>query len=124
MTYRIGDTLFNAVGKPGVMVGRSEDGESLRIETEGENLESARHRGYINGLSPEERELYNAIVDEARAQPEVKARVEHLQEQVEAFRHDPRQQNLTRYLEAELAHTMNSTGFQSKEYVIPEIQVI
>jgi len=122
--YRIGDTLFTATGKPGVIVGRADGGTSLRIETQGEKVENVKQRGYINGLSPEEREVYNQIVDDVRASADIKARVEKLQEKVESLKLDPRQLNLTRYLEAELAHTMNTSGFQAREYIVPETQAL
>jgi hypothetical protein len=123
MGLKVGDSFFNRSGQPGVMIGRDQQTEALQIEREGPRFEKARTYGYINGLNPQERQEFEGIIDAMREKPKAIERVEWLQGQIDTMKIDPRRQVLTRYLEGELAHIMNSEGIYPRTYSVEESKV-
>ncbi len=120
MGFKVGDTYFNRDGRPGVVVGRDSASQSLNIEREGEGFEKTRAFGYINGLKEDERQTFRSILETMREKPEAAERVTWLQGQIEELKTDPRRHVLTRYLESELAHVMNTEGIYPRTYRIDE----
>lgn len=120
MGFKVGDSYFNRDGYPGVILARDQKTEQLIVEKEGPNFDRARNIGYINGLSPQERGEFDKIITEVRESKDPKERVALLQGVVEQLRSDPKKQVLTRYLEGEMAHIMNSEGISPRIFKIDE----
>lgn len=122
MGFKVGDNYFNRDGYPGVIVGRDKQ-EALMVEKQGPRFDKARNIGYINGLSPKERGEFEDIIMSMREKKDPRERVEWLQRMVEHFQTDPKKQVLTRYLEGEMAHIMNSEGIHPRIYTIDETKL-
>ena len=120
VSFNVGDTVFLQTGQPGVVVGRKEGTNELIVQKEGERFEKTRSRGFINGLSPEQRDNFNHIMDDIRKLENPRDRVSKLHSQIEKMSLDPRLHMITRYLEGELAHIMNTHAIQPKEYYVDE----
>jgi hypothetical protein len=119
----VGDTLFNADGRPGVVVGKNRQEGDLLIQRQGEQFDAARRRGYINGLPPEGRKQFNEIIDKLLNIEDSKEKVSVLSAKIQELKEDPRNHLLTKYLEGELAYLMNSSGIFPKEYKISETDI-
>lgn len=120
MVLRIGDTYFNKDGVPGALTGRDPNKGTLSVEREGENWEKSRRYGLINGMEPADRKDFNTVMDAVKEKPEALERVNFLHETIDKIKEDPRKVTLSRYLEGELAHIMNSEGIRPRVYKIDE----
>ncbi len=120
MVSRIGDSLFNREGHPGFVVNRDIKKQTLQVETEGPDWEKGRRYGFVNGLEPSQREDYENIIDQMRERSETRERVDFLHDQIETLKQDPKRGVLTRYLQGEMAHIMNSEGIAPRIYSIDE----
>ena len=119
--FRVGDTVFDRKGVPGVIVRRDPKTAELEVQVQGDKFEKARRVGYINGLTPDQRTEYNKVIEEVReGNPEPTKRVDALQSKISELKKDPKNFVLTKYLSAEQAHIMNSEHIQSKSYKIEE----
>lgn len=119
MSMRIGDTFFDHLGRPGLVTGR-DDRNRLQVETKGENYDKARGRGFINGLEAEQRQQFNEVMDQIFALKDPREKVGKLSEKIDELKNDPRNFVVTRYLESELTHLMNTEGIQPKVYLVDE----
>ncbi len=120
MGLKVGDTFFARDGRPGVVVGREQKTDRLVVEREGPRFEKARHYGFINGLSPDERKEFEALVDDARDSKSSEERILKLQGHIEEIQLDPKKQVLTRYLEGELSHLMYSNSISPRVYTVDQ----
>ncbi|RYZ53449.1 MAG: hypothetical protein EOP07_17825 [Proteobacteria bacterium] len=120
MVSRVGDSLFNRDGKAGFIVARDPKKETLQVATEGPEFEKGRRYGFINGLEPKQRQEFEQIIDTMRDKTETRERVDFLHEQIETLKQDPKRGVLTRYLQGEMAHIMNSEGVTPRIYSIDE----
>lgn len=123
MGLKVGDTYFNRDGYVGIVKERDPKNGSLVVEREGEAFEKTRAIGYINGLQPEERQEFQRIVSTMREKKDALERVNWLQGQIETMQEDPKKHVLTRYLESEMSHVMNSAGINPRSYRIDETKV-
>jgi hypothetical protein len=123
MGLKVGDNYFNRDGYPGVIVARDLKSGHLVVEKEGPNFDRARNIGYINGLSPQERGEFESIIREVREKEDPRERVSLLQGAVEQLRTDPKKQVLSRYLEGEMAHIINSEGLSPRIFTIDETKL-
>lgn len=120
MVSRIGDSLFNRDGVAGFVVNRDPKKETLQVATEGPEFEKGRRYGFINGLEPSQRKEFESIIDQMKDRDEARERVDFLHEQIETLKEDPKRGVLTRYLQGEMAHIMNSEGISPRIYSIDE----
>lgn len=124
LSYQLGDFIFSRQGTPGLIVDRRPADRSIEVKEEGQAFEKARTYGYINGLSPKDRNDYQVIIDQNREQKTPYDRVLHLQEKINDLKGDPQKLILQRYLESELAHIMNSDGVRLVSYEVNLDQLI
>ena len=117
---QIGDTVFDRAGHPGVVVARNPKNESLTVQRKGEKLEKTRRIGFINGLEPKDRKTFDSLITEIKKEKDPRNRVIKLQAKVDELKLDPRNHVVTRYLEAELAHIMNTEKINPREYTVPQ----
>lgn len=122
MSFSIGDTVFDKKGRPGTVVGR-DDKAQLVVDKKEETYQQARRRGFVNGLKEEQRVKFNEIIDQVLAKEDVHDRIDQLNEKIDEMRTDPRNHVVTRYLEAEMLHMMNSEGIHPRTYKVQELSV-
>ncbi|MFW7377614.1 MAG: hypothetical protein ACOH5I_02245 [Oligoflexus sp.] len=120
MTYQRGDLIFSRNGQPGMVMDRKPVDQSLIVQQHGEDYEKSRKYGYVNGLSPAERQDYQVAIDEARKESSPNLRVESLRKKITDLQFDPSRQVLKRYLEAEMAHIINSENIRVDQYEVDE----
>ncbi len=120
MGFKVGDSYFNRDGYPGVVLGRDPRSQALIVEKQGPEYEKTRKVGYINGLEPEQRAEFEAIINEMRTQPGTRERLGFIHQKIEGLKYDPTKQVLVRYLEGEMSHLMYSAGISPRVYTIDE----
>lgn len=113
-----GDTVFNRSGSV-LTVGKvnPQSGKAELSSAKGDPEKPLRH-GIVNGLSPDQRNSFNEILDKVRQEPDLRQRIDVLQkaiEDVEAVQTEP---HLAKYLKAEMVHLMNSSGYTPQNYSI------
>ena len=119
MGLTIGDTIFAANGKPGVVTEKDPKSGRLTVEKEGDTFEKQRRLGYVNGLPAERRGEFNQILSEVRDESDPRKQIALLTQKIEELRVDPRNHILAKYLESEMAHIMNTEGIQPRTYTVP-----
>lgn len=120
MVLRVGDALFTRDGTAGFVAKRDPEKQTLDIARSGPEYEKGRRYGFINGLEPSVRKEFEEVIDKARELDEPKERVDFLHKQIEVLKEDPRRGVLTRYLQGEMAHIMNSEGITPRIYTVDE----
>ncbi len=123
MGFKVGDSYFNRDGYPGVILDRDQKTDQLIVEKDGPNFNKTRNIGYINGLSPQERGEFESIITKVRENKDPRERVAMLQGVVEQLQNDPKKQVLSRYLEGEMSHIMNSEGISPRIFKIDETKL-
>jgi hypothetical protein len=123
MAFRVGDTVFSPSGSPSVVVGRDEAKSTLKVDQDFKAFQVATRHGLINGLAPESREQFNAIMDEVMSDSDNSERVGFLQSKIEELKVDPKNTKLVQYLEGEVRHLMNIKGIKPRFYNTEEGKV-
>lgn len=107
MRFNTGDIVFTPDGRPALVTGRKETGHIV-VDRKGEKLDKARKNGIINGLSSQDRQKFNEVVNKAKEQPAPENRVKEIQAKVDEIDGKPKNWILKRYLNGEMAYIMNS----------------
>ena len=107
MRFNTGDIVFTPDGRPALVTGRKETGHIV-VDRKGEKLDKARKNGIINGLSSQDRQKFNEVVNKAKEQPAPENRVKEIQAKVDEIDGKPQNWILKRYLNGEMAYIMNS----------------
>lgn len=116
MALKIGSATFNINGMPGVVTSQDEIKAEYVIDTDREAVRKIHKYGYINGLSVEEREQFNSVVDEIAKLEDPKEKIDELAKVVEESRSDPKNYRMTRYLESELFHQMQINNMSPRYF--------
>ncbi len=122
MSFSIGDTVFDKKGRPGTVIGRDEKAQ-LVVDQKDDAYQKARRRGFVNGLKDDQRVKFNEVIDQVLEKETTRERVDQLQEKIDELRTDPRNHAVTRYLEGEMLHMMNSEGLHPRSYKVQELSV-
>ncbi len=87
---QIGDYVAKAgiYTKPGVVTEKNEDG-SVIIDTDPESIRQYHRHTNTTGLSPEEKDQFNAIMDDIMTNPENGERINMLQQQIDGLAKEP-----------------------------------
>jgi len=118
MAGRVGDVVFMPSGRPAVVT-ESDRHSGKLVTTDDPAVVREKHRhGYINGLDVEQRNQFAAFLDRIKTIPEPEKRVEELQGRIKELSGDPSQHRLMKYLTAEMAHIMHTSGIRPKVYEI------
>ena len=124
MSVRIGDNVFIQSGVPATVKDRDQATGKLSLEADLDKVQEDTRHGYINGLSQESRGKLYAVLDEVKAASEDPSeRVEQMRAKLDELDKDPRNQQLGRYLKAEITHIMNTNALKPREYVVAEGKV-
>jgi hypothetical protein len=123
MDFRVGDSIFNVHGQPGVIKEHRRDTGEYIVDNKTMVKEGPRKFGYINGLSEPDRKSFQDIMEKVHGMSDPKERVQELKTLVDSMLGDPQRIHLHRYLQAELAHIMHSYGIKQNVYSISELAV-
>ena len=87
---QIGDYIPKAgiYTKPGVLVEKKEDG-SVVVDTDQESIKKYHRHSNTNGLSPEDKEKFNSIMDDVMKLDNNGERLNELQKCIDEIRTDP-----------------------------------
>ena len=116
----IGDMVFNGSGRPGIVVGKDSLSGELVVEDRGEKFEAARHKGYLNGLSIDDRRMFNEVIEKSKHQKNRIEKLKLISEEIDRLKKDPKNTVVTNYLEGEKAHIMHSEGISLGSYRVQE----
>jgi hypothetical protein len=116
MRINIYDTVFSGKGEPGIVIGKNPVNNTVEIEKNGPKFEAARRKGFINGLTLEDRTRFNSILNQVREIKEPNDKAVKLSETIDELRQDPNNYHLVRYLTSELAHLMYSENITPRYY--------
>ena len=89
MRFNTGDIVFTPDGRPALVTGRKETGHIV-VDRKGEKLDKARKNGIINGLSSQDRQKFNEVVNKAKEQPAPENRVKEIQAKVDEIDGKPK----------------------------------
>ena len=123
MAYRVGDTLFTQPATPATVVGRDELKATVKYDKDFKAFQVSTRHGLINGLAPETREQFNAIMDEVVSNKNNDERVEMLQRKIDELNNDPRNFKLVQYLDGEVRHIMNVKGVKPRFFNTEDFKV-
>jgi hypothetical protein len=124
MNIRPGDAVFLRSGEPGIVKDRNEITGKLKVDSDLQRVKQDMRHGFINGLTPEQREVFNTILDEVKGSTEDPGeRVTILNAKVKELEQDPKLFGLTRYVKAEMVHIMNSNNIKPREYSVQEAKL-
>lgn len=124
MNIRPGDAVFIRNGEPGIVRERDQTTGKLKVDTDIQAVKHETRHGYLNGLTPDQRQVFNTILDEAKQSSEdPSSRIAHLDAKVQELEQDPKQQGLARYVKAEMIHIMNSHNVKPREYSVQETKI-
>lgn len=120
MRVQPGDVVYDSKGRPGVVTRRDVLSGQVQAEAQGEKIDTARKYGFINGLTPEDRQQFYAIVDDINKLQNAEERVHAYSKQIEQLKEHPKNRHLVRYLTSEQAHLMFSENIVPKGYNLDE----
>jgi hypothetical protein len=124
MTVRIGDGIFVSGGVAAVVRERDPISGRLTVERETKAVQHDLRHGFINGLSVEERQQFDAVLDDIKGDSTAPAeRVAALRAKLDELEQDPHNLKLTQYLKSEMLHLMNTFNIKPKTYTVFETKV-
>jgi hypothetical protein len=109
---QIGDlvTRTGSFASPGVVVQKNDDG-SIVVDTEPLTVSEFHRYTNTSGLSEDEKDEFNNILDQIYARPNEAERVQGIEEEINRLRDQQANQNIVRYLRNQQAYLMrNSRG--------------
>ena len=111
-------------GDPLTVLERDSATGITKLDREPGNVKHNSRHGYINGLSRENRKIFNEILDDIKASTaDPEERIQKLRDHLNEIEGDPRQLILARYLRSEMVHIMNSHGLKPKEFTMHDSRV-
>jgi Na+/phosphate symporter len=99
---QVGD-MVNRAGiytKPGVVIEKNEDG-TVTIDTDAEAVKEYHRHANTTGLTPEDKERFNGIMDDIMDMSENSERLNDLQAKIDELRLDPESKKLMQALKNE-----------------------
>jgi hypothetical protein len=123
MSIKVGDTVFMRDAMPAQVIGRDKDTGQLKLEVGyTETMKSARH-GFINGMGQDQQVRFKQIMDEVGEKKDPKERAADLFSKINELEMNPKNFQLSRYLNAEYQHLINTFGIKPREYTIHNSQI-
>lgn len=123
MSYRIGDTVFLSKGQPAVTAGRDEMKGTVVLDRDEDVIRKNARHGYINGIAPERRAEFLGIMDEVKKHAEPSQRIDDLQKRIDGLKVDPKNIQFVKYLEGEMNHMINVSGYRPRMYITEEAKL-
>ncbi len=122
MSYRVGDTLFTQSAAPATIVGKDEIKGTAKYDKDFKAFQVSSRHGLLNGMEPESRDEFNAIMDQVSENKDNALRVESLRNKIEELSVDPKNFRLVQYLDGEVRHLMNVKGVKPRYFSIDEFK--
>jgi hypothetical protein len=124
LAIRPGDIIFTRQADPALVKEREPTTGVLRLDRDKDAVKEIARHGYINGIDPDKRQEFLAILDEVKGATEDPAqRIDLLKNRIELLEQDPKNSNLSRYLRSEMAHLMNVFGVKPREFSIDSFKL-
>ncbi len=124
MSLRVGDTAFMRGGSPTIVRDRDPITGKLQLESDTEKIKEDSRHGYLNGITPENRQVFYDILDQVKSDSEdPEERVTQLAGRLAELDQDPHNMQLAKYLRAEMVHIMNTHAIKPKEYSVHETKL-
>lgn len=119
---RAGDMVFRASGEPAVLAKHDEKTGKVTLDRDTQTVREAVRHGFINGLAPDDRVQYNAIMDDTKELKDPRERISMLENRIDKLQEEDLKKNyhLVRYLRAEVAHLTSTYGIRAREFVLDE----
>lgn len=118
MSFRISDVVYGVNGIPGIVKSQDKLTGDLQVDIDEKEVSKTHKHGYINGLTPNERESYNTHLDEIKEIEDPKEKVETMRAKISQLAADPTQFKMLKYLQSELFHLMNTHNISPRFYNI------
>ena len=116
MSFRIGDGVFGVNGIPGIVQSQDRVTGDLQIDTDEKEVAKVHRHGYINGLTPNERDAYNSHLDEVKQVDDPNEKITAMKAKITELQKDPSKIKMVKYLESELFHIMQTHNISPRFY--------
>jgi len=121
---QIGDLVPKAgiYTKQGVVVEKKDDG-TVVVDTE--PLEVSKYHRHTNttGLSVNEKNMFNQILDKVYQRPEDVDKINEIQKEIDRMKVDPNNQNIVQYLRNQQSHLVRAAKKTPRTYNWDESQL-
>lgn len=108
--------MFMPRGQTAVVTEHDANAGTFKMTADPAVTKPHNRHGYLNGMSPEQRSDLMSLLDRVKEIDDPKERVNELRKKLEELRADPKQWQMSRYVESELAHTMNMFNIRPTTY--------
>lgn len=107
---KIGDYVNKAgiYTKPGVIIEKKEDG-SVVIDTDAQAIKQYHRHSNTTGLSPEDKDKFNSVMDQIMAQENNAERINELQRTIDDLKQEPSNKKVVQSLRNEQAQLIRLT---------------
>lgn len=125
MTIKVNDHVFLNSAKPVVITEIDKD-ERIHVADGGEVFDQIRTIGFKNGLETEDKKKLVSILTELKLEADPLKKVALLDEKIAKLKDVPpgaKEPKLARYLLAEKAFIINSSGVNPRYYTVNRLQV-
>lgn len=121
---KIGDLIPKSgmYTNPGVVVEKKDDG-SVRIDTEPMTIHKYHRYSNTSGLSVEEKNMYNEILDQIYAKVDGMERLNDIQTAIDELKKEPKNRNIVQYLRNQQAILVRENRKLPREYNWDEEQL-
>ena len=121
---KIGDLIPKSgmYTNPGVVVEKKDDG-SVRIDTEPMTIHKYHRYSNTSGLSVEEKNTYNEILDQIYAKVDGMERLNDIQTAIDELKKEPKNRNIVQYLRNQQAILVRENRKLPREYNWDEEQL-
>lgn len=117
--FRIGDAVFNHAGQPGIVADKRIETGEIVVKPQADTLKQVQKRGYINGLTPEQRRDFEEVMEKIGELENPEKKVEALNTQIDQLRMgDGKARVVAKYLDSEKQHLMATNHIENKLYVL------
>lgn len=123
--YQIGDYVAKAgiYTRPGVVVAKTEEG-TLSIDTDPTKIAEFHRHTNTTGLTPEEKERFNSIMDEIMSNEENSERINRLQEAIDTLAQEQGNAKVVQTLRNEQAQLIRYSRELPRVYQFPSKDIV
>jgi len=124
MVTHIGDLVpkSGVYTEPGVIVEKKEDGNVV-VNTEPMRVNQFHRYSNTTGLSEEEKNEFNRILDEIYAKQDDTERINDIQTEIDRMKMDPQKRNIVQYLRNQQSFLIRSAKRLPQSYQWDEAQI-
>lgn len=119
LAIQVGDIVFTRQGKPALVTGRDASNAAVSLDKDLSKVQQASSLGVKNGLSPQQRELFESVRKEA-VSPDKYQEFVRLRDRIKELKERGSDATVLRYLENELQHLVIREGIAPRDYMVQE----